>query len=716
VQILQRLPLASLAIMLFLPSLLLAVDPADVSGMGTPVTRATAQGNVIGRKDAAGVERFFGVPTAADAGGVARFKAPQAISSRPAALKTLTEKMCVHMARENDGSFSFAGQEDCISVDILTTTGGSNLPVHVFVHGGGFMTQDGSTSRYTDAYYQTGTAGDSRTAVSVHVHYRMGALGFLAHPGLTAETGYSGSGNWGLLDVVASLQWIQANIANFGGDPSKVTVTGSSSGASMVMMLTASPLAAGLFKTAVAQSPYMGGNLKAGSYGITARYGMASMLISAHGCSSGPTSSAILVPSGSGPSAVDAANEVACMRGKSAIELASLSAMLAESAFDDVYGAGSAALIAYNSIQCWPVVDGYFLTKPPLESWTSGVGAGVNIVVGMNQDEYSTFYGNPLEDYSTGRYKGAASYATVDLAFVLAMDSVSLTASTQDWLTAVRTASTDGALVPKIAPFYADLTDKYVKAVQQPTDAWFGSALRLIVSTLVGQTGRTTGTVFRYLFAQDPSSTVTTMWGGAFKHMGACHGCELTYVTGWYAVGNSYLSYNENLPHAFSAAETTMGQTMKKFWLNIMHTGSPGSAGLATWTASTASELHTMVFKASLTNGATLDPCLDTTTCRVEASNDPRAAVSLFWQDPQGIRTWAVPWNSATQCTVGATGPTQSAMNYECGMPVLSIACIAAACGVLLLIVCWIAILAWQGRSFGNRARTKTVAHTPADL
>lgn len=97
------------------------------------------------------------------------------------------------------------------------------LPVRPDIHGGGFVSHDPPFDRLTNAYYQKSVTGDGRKAVSVHLHYRLGALGFLAHPGLTAETAYAGSGNWGLLDCIAHLQWIAANVANFGGDPSKVS-------------------------------------------------------------------------------------------------------------------------------------------------------------------------------------------------------------------------------------------------------------------------------------------------------------------------------------------------------------------------------------------------------------------------------------------------------------------------------------------------------------
>jgi len=400
------------------------------------------------------------------------------------------------------------------------------------------------------------------------------------------------------------------------------------------------------------------------------------------------------------PSGADAASEIACLRGKPASMFGSGVAISARVAFDAVYGAGAAGLITYNSIQCWPVVDGYVLTQAPLDAWASGVGAAVTIVVGMNADEYTTFYPNPKTDYLSALYKGVVPYATADLAFVLAMEDVSLTATCQQWLDAVWAAARDEALLRSIDGHYADIDvdDLYPIAVQKSTDAWFASALRHIVSTLVGQSGRTPGTVYRYLFAAEPGTTVVGMMEGALKHFGAAHGSELTYTLGWYVDNNGYLGYNTSLPHDISAAESAMGTTMKRFWLNLMHGGTPGTVGTATWLANTASARHVMVFKPSLADGAALDPCLDTTACRVEPSNDYRATASLFWQDRRSAHSWAGPsLSDGTQCSAGVTGPTQGAAGYVCGMPVLASVSLGAAGLALLLVVCQIAFFALRG-------------------
>jgi len=665
----RALPLA------LVPGLALAsLTPADVSSMGSDITKTIAGGDIVGVKDSDNIEYYFGIPTADDAGGANRFKAPQPKANWGTPITTKVEKMCAGQVMGMDGLLSYFGQEDCIGVDIITPDStGSPLPVVVYIHGGGFGTQDPSYSRVTNAYYQKTTADESRKVVSVFLHYRLGALGWLAHPALTAETGYSGSGNWGLLDLLNELEWIQNNIAVFGGDPTKVTLTGESAGASLALMLSASPRSYSptvLFHNVIAQSPFL--NYKDGSFGMESRYGMGSMFVSANGCSRGGASDTevhVLAPG------ANADAEIACLRGASvpAGHLTANTATNASVAFDAVYGTGASGLVTYNSIQCWPVVDQHVLTAGPLTSWESGCpggngcGSDTNFVLGMNADEYSLFYPMPfMEDYAT------AAYATVDQAYVLAMGHASLTTTTQEWVDLITAAATNTDLMAQIEPFYEDITEDYPKVVQKATDAWFSSNMRLIGGTLRTQVGRTTAGVYKYLFAQDPfeSVTHTDTMGGMLSVMGACHGCELTYTMGWYTQNMGYLDYGNT--HTVSAAETTMGVTMKKFWLNLAYNGDPGTApGTSTsWTKLDVDGRHTMVFKASLTSGAQLDVCLDTTTCRVEASNDYRAKTAMFWQHTKTLKyADSLAINDAAMCVKGETGSTQLAMGYamDCG-------------------------------------------------
>jgi para-nitrobenzyl esterase len=140
--------------------------------------------------------------------------------------------------------------EDCLYLNVWTPAAGHDkpCPVLVWIHGGAFCQGSGSVPIYD------GRALAAQGVVVVTLNYRLGVLGFLAHPDLTQESPLAPGGNFGLQDQIAALQWVQANIAAFGGDPGAVTIAGQSAGALSVHMLVASPLAQGLFHRAIAQS------------------------------------------------------------------------------------------------------------------------------------------------------------------------------------------------------------------------------------------------------------------------------------------------------------------------------------------------------------------------------------------------------------------------------------------------------------------------------
>jgi para-nitrobenzyl esterase len=140
--------------------------------------------------------------------------------------------------------------EDCLYLNVWTAGLGAaqKRPVYVYLHGGGFNEGSGSVAVYD------GEGLARKGLVVVTVNYRLGVLGFLAHPELTRESPHHASGNYGLLDQIAALQWVRDNIAAFGGDPSRVTVAGQSAGGMSVIALIGSPLAKGLFHRAIIES------------------------------------------------------------------------------------------------------------------------------------------------------------------------------------------------------------------------------------------------------------------------------------------------------------------------------------------------------------------------------------------------------------------------------------------------------------------------------
>lgn len=143
-----------------------------------------------------------------------------------------------------------APSEDCLYLNIWTPakSAGDKLPVLVWIHGGGFVAGTPAEKLYHGEWLA------KKGVVFVSIAYRLGVFGFLAHPNLSAESPHHVSGNYGILDMIAGLQWVQKNIAAFGGDPQKVTIQGESAGAAAVSILCASPLAKGLFRAAIAES------------------------------------------------------------------------------------------------------------------------------------------------------------------------------------------------------------------------------------------------------------------------------------------------------------------------------------------------------------------------------------------------------------------------------------------------------------------------------
>ena len=140
--------------------------------------------------------------------------------------------------------------EDCLYLNIWTAADspGERRPVMLWIHGGG-LTRGSGSSRIYD-----GEELARKGVVLVTINYRLGVFGFLAHPGLTAESAHRSSGNYGFLDQVAALQWVHRNIAQFGGDPGRVSIFGQSAGSWSVNLLMATPLAKGLFQRAIGES------------------------------------------------------------------------------------------------------------------------------------------------------------------------------------------------------------------------------------------------------------------------------------------------------------------------------------------------------------------------------------------------------------------------------------------------------------------------------
>ena len=301
--------------------------------------------------------RFLGIPYAAPPVGERRWKPPAPPATWSAPLDALDfQSGC--MQTPSLLSLVPRTDEDCLYLNVFTPrpapAPATPAPVMVFIHGGGFDHGAGSESRYD------GQSLAEAGVVLVTLNYRLGALGFLAHPALSAESPDGISGNQGILDQRAALQWVRRNIAAFGGDPKNVTVFGESAGAVSIYGHLLSPKSAGLFDRAILESgvawleglPLRGANPTDGAEGQGLR------LAKALGC--------------------DGANPLACLREKSETKL--LTALKTRP--DELFGPGDV----------WaPTIDGVNLTGQPGAQLLAGNFAKVPVMVGSNGDEGSVF-------------------------------------------------------------------------------------------------------------------------------------------------------------------------------------------------------------------------------------------------------------------------------------------------------------------------------------
>jgi para-nitrobenzyl esterase len=215
----------------------------------------TESGSLAGTELASGVRAYLGVPFAAPPVRELRWRPPEPVSPWQGIYHAdRTAPECIQTLRVHDINHYFgeeATSEDCLYLNVWAPPHDERAPpapVVVWIYGGGFTIGSASMANYS------GERLAARGVVYVALAYRVGALGFLAHPELSAESPRRVSGNYGFLDQVAALQWIQRNIARFGGDPRNVTIMGQSAGSASVSVLQASPLARGLFHRAVGMS------------------------------------------------------------------------------------------------------------------------------------------------------------------------------------------------------------------------------------------------------------------------------------------------------------------------------------------------------------------------------------------------------------------------------------------------------------------------------
>lgn len=318
---------------------------------GDPI--ALQSGLVAGKTLSSGVRAYFGVPYASPPVRENRWRDPQPVAPWKGVWNADRKgPECMQVLRPHNINHYFGEEptsEDCLYLNLWAppVSAGSapqKLPVMVWIYGGGFTIGSSGMANYD------GAAMASKGVIFVNFNYRVGALGFLAHPELTAESPHRTSGDYATLDQIAALKWVQANIEKFGGDPGNVTILGQSAGAASVTYLQVSPLAKGLFHRAVTMSGSAVGARPMGTGNL------------ASGEQTGLTFQAALK-----------AKSLDEMRQMPADKILALQA-------DCQLGCG-------GTIRVGPIVDGYVLPKSPAEIFAAGEQNDVPLITGFTRDE-----------------------------------------------------------------------------------------------------------------------------------------------------------------------------------------------------------------------------------------------------------------------------------------------------------------------------------------
>lgn len=318
----------------------------------------TAEGILEG-KDLSGIKVFKGVPFAAPPVGNLRWKAPQPAKHWDG-VREAKEYGPNPMQEALFGDMNFGtkvNSEDCLYLNIWTPakTMKEHLPVLIYFNGGGLMAGSGSEARYA------GDAMARKGIISITANYREGIFGFFAHPQLSKETSYKGSGNYGFMDQVAAIQWVKDNIEAFGGDPNRITIVGESAGSMSVSALMASPLCQGLFAQAMGSSGSVMGFKKvltlkeAEQKGVEMAQNIAAQMVGKTDKAKGNASKK------KAPKA-----DINMLRNLPAEELLKLAAVKSRP--------------VYN-------IDGYFFVEQPEQTFAKGNQTKVPLLVGGNNQE-----------------------------------------------------------------------------------------------------------------------------------------------------------------------------------------------------------------------------------------------------------------------------------------------------------------------------------------
>lgn len=302
-----------------------------------------------------GVWTYLGIPYAAPPVGDLRWKEPQQVKSWDG-IRDANKYSAACPQWNKSTTEGLETNEDCLYLNIWSPAKSSDdkLPVIVWIHGGGFVGGSGNLKIYDGKNFA------HQNVIFITINYRLGPFGYLSHPLLSKESIHGTSGNYGILDQIAALQWVQKNIKTFGGDPTNVTIAGQSAGSQSVINLMVSPLAAGLFHKAIAESSTFEKIVPPEQDDTVAKAEKTGLAVAASlGCDK-------------------ASDQIACMRKKSAEDIVKAAFSLPGNGINDSPdGAG----------RFQPVVDGWIISALPRSLFTMKKQQKIPLLIGNNEDE-----------------------------------------------------------------------------------------------------------------------------------------------------------------------------------------------------------------------------------------------------------------------------------------------------------------------------------------
>ncbi|XP_065423304.1 fatty acyl-CoA hydrolase precursor, medium chain-like isoform X1 [Chrysemys picta bellii] len=482
------------------------------------------------------VDIFLGIPFAKPPVGPLRFSPPEpaepwkglrdATSYPPMCLQDPVSGQQLSDAFTNrKEKLPFQVSEDCLFLNVYTPASSDKdmLPVMVWIHGGGLVIGAAST-------YDGSALSAFENVVVVTIQYRLGILGYFSSGDEHAR------GNWGYLDQVAALQWIQENIEHFGGDPGSVTIFGESAGGISVSALVLSPLANGLFHKAISES------------GVTIK-----MLFTGH-----PEAQANKIARVSGCQSTSSAAMVHCLREKTEEEIIEITLKME---FTTLHLNAASSGDSEKSLFISAVLDGVFFPKSPEELLAEKAINAVPYIIGTNKHEFGWLLPNML------KYP----------AFTEGLD--------KETVTSLLLSSEFFTHVP--AEFTYLLSNEYLSNIEEPTqlrDRLFelmGDAVFVVPGIQTARYCRDSGNlVYVYHFHHQPSSYE----GVRPDFVKADHGDETGYV-----FGKPFLAGDA------TEEEGKLSRTIMKYWANFARKGNPNDEGLVTWPAYNVDEQYLII-------------------------------------------------------------------------------------------------------------------------